>query len=191
VIEELEELAMGHDREASAHSTSSSSSCSEHDMSRDDCEAATGQKCSNKIKALQSILIKQSLPFANPAFFRESPARRSKSMDHLDEIKKTSTTKHESPDSPPPSHLSSVSSSSQKKCEEEAEKSLHYSIHDIGRPSHYSTLSRLEQHNGDDPCFNEETRSRIASVKDKLNMSCAAAEHDYASTLGKAASVRL
>lgn len=74
--------------------SSSSASCSESldelreegvdDAEDDDNGVFVNQKCGDKIKALQSILIKQSLPFANPSLLIGS---RTSSVDKMDDKK--------------------------------------------------------------------------------------------------------
>ncbi|KAK7113573.1 uncharacterized protein [Littorina saxatilis] len=183
VIEELEELA---DSQQEA-----------------DAEAAVSQKCGNKIKALQNILIKQALPFANPNLMKSTPSRNS-SSDHLDDKNPSS------PSSPAnsPSSSSSLSSSSASsksssrsssrasspttgtlpKPQRKPETLQEALLSAGGRPSHYATISRLEKQQQDDSCFDEEMRHRIASVKDKLQRPVPTA--DQSATLGRA-TVRL
>ena len=151
----------------------------EADLSSD----VINQKSGSKIKALQNLLIKQALPFANPALLNDSPARRSKSMDALNEIKDS----EESQSSYVARQLSNPSTSSLKQLNDTYSSfassripKLQKDVEQLSRQSSFKksnqradTLSRVTETNdihvqSNDSCFDDDTKIRIALAKSKL-----------------------
>lgn len=135
---------------------------------------SVNNKCGEKIRALQNILIKQALPFANPSFVTNSspvnPDRPQGRKTHVPEsspvpVKNTVLTDSISPPSQR-SHKESCTSTMSITQKTECLKEF-FPVSTLP-PSHYARVSRLEKHHDDQSVG--ESLSRITSIKEKLQI---------------------
>lgn len=148
-------------------------------------------KCGQKIKALQDILIKQSLPFANPAFFMVSPKKEEsvsqpsspiekKPVDHICEPKPkvvNSVPRTVPPGTvPPPPPPPPPPPSTLPKVQRPVAKSSNSS--NIMR--RVSEKAYCKGKDSDDYCLDSETKTRIKSIKSMLQRASSVTEKDGA-----------